>query len=145
MWRFCPLFSSIAMVWWIMKSCYKVVRLIINTTLKLCADCATQFVRNAQNWGKTKHEFFFSSHIDACEWVFGQKQNRNHATTTVFTGLGLRRLFPLPKTERPKTERRGKESVLLWLRRWKKIETELVGDIKKPVSEVFRGLEKTLA
>ena len=39
------------------------------------------------------------SHIDAYAWVFGQKQNRNHASITVFTGLGLRWLFPLPKTE----------------------------------------------
>ena len=38
MWRFCSLFSSIAMVWCIMNSCHMVVRSIRNTTLKLCAD-----------------------------------------------------------------------------------------------------------
>ena len=31
--------------------------------------------------------------------MFGQKQNHNHASTTLFTGLGPRWLFPLPKTE----------------------------------------------
>ena len=36
----------------IMNSCHKVVRSISNTTLKLCAK---QFLRNAQNCGKTKH------------------------------------------------------------------------------------------
>ena len=53
---FCSLFSSIAMTWCIMNSCHKVIRPIRNTTLKLCADCANQFVRNAWNCGKTKHE-----------------------------------------------------------------------------------------
>ena len=32
-------------------------------------------------------------------WVFDQKQNRDHVSTTLFCGLGPRRLFPLPKTE----------------------------------------------
>ena len=57
MWRFCSLFSSIAMAWCIMDSCDKVVRLIRNATLKLCADCAKHFVRNAHNCGKTNHGF----------------------------------------------------------------------------------------
>ena len=35
----------------------KVVRSIRNTTLKLCADCVKQCVRNAQNSGKTYHGF----------------------------------------------------------------------------------------
>ena len=34
-----------------------VVRPIGNATLKLCTDCAKQFVRNAQNCGKTNHGF----------------------------------------------------------------------------------------
>ena len=38
-------------------SCHKVVRSIGNTTLKLCVDCAKQFVRNAQNCGKTNQGF----------------------------------------------------------------------------------------
>ena len=57
MWRYCSLFSSIAMAWCIMISCYKVARLIRNTTLKLCGDCEKQFVRNAQNCEKTNHRF----------------------------------------------------------------------------------------
>ena len=40
------------MAWCIMNSCHKVVRSIRNTTLKLCAVCAKQFVRNSQNCGK---------------------------------------------------------------------------------------------
>ena len=54
--RFCSLFSSIGMAWCIMNSCSKVLS-IRNTTLKLCADCAKQNVRNAQNCGKTNHGF----------------------------------------------------------------------------------------
>ena len=57
MWRFCSLFSSIAMGWCIMNFCKKVVRSIRYTALKFCADCAKQFVRNAQNCGKTSHGF----------------------------------------------------------------------------------------
>ena len=40
-----------------MNSSHKVVRSIRNTTLNLCADCAKQFVRNAQNCGKTNQGF----------------------------------------------------------------------------------------
>ena len=61
MWKFCSLFSSITMAPCIMNSCaswvHKVVRLIRNNTLKLCADYAKQFVRNAQNCGKTNLGF----------------------------------------------------------------------------------------
>ena len=38
MWRFCPLFSSIAMAWCIMNSCHKVVRSIKNTASQLWAE-----------------------------------------------------------------------------------------------------------
>ena len=41
---------------WIL--CHMVIRTIRNTTFKLCADCAKQFVRNAQNCGETNHEFW---------------------------------------------------------------------------------------
>ena len=47
------------MAWCIMKSCHKVVRSIRNTILKLCANCAKQFVRNAKNCGKTNLEFWY--------------------------------------------------------------------------------------
>ena len=85
MWRFCSLFSLIVISWCIMNFCHKVVR-------------------NSQNCGKTNHGFCTMiahqlTYIDACAWVFGQKQNRNHALTTAFTGLGPRSLFSLPKTE----------------------------------------------
>ena len=58
MWRFYSLFSSIAMAWCNMNSCYKVVRPIRNATLKLRADCAKQFVRISHRivW-KTNHGF----------------------------------------------------------------------------------------
>ena len=36
---------------------YYAVRSIRHTTLMLCADCAKQFVRNAQNCGKSNHGF----------------------------------------------------------------------------------------
>ena len=54
---FSLLLSSIAMAWCIMNSIHKVVRSIKNTTLKLCADCAKQFVRDAQNSGKPNYGF----------------------------------------------------------------------------------------
>ena len=78
MWRFCSLFSSIAMAWCIMNSCHMVVRPIRNTTLKLCADCAKQLVKNALDCGKTNHGFCTMithqiSHIVACAWIFGQE------------------------------------------------------------------------
>ena len=41
----------------IMNSCHKVVRSVKNTALKLYGDCAKQFVRNAQNCGKTNNGF----------------------------------------------------------------------------------------
>ena len=56
--RFSSLFSSIELVWWIMKSCHKIVRSIRNTNLKLWADCEKQYVRNTQNSGKTNHGFY---------------------------------------------------------------------------------------
>ena len=49
MWRFCSLFSSIAKAWCIMHSYHKFVWGIRNITLKLCADCANQFIRDALN------------------------------------------------------------------------------------------------
>ena len=45
------------MAWCIVNSCHKVIRSIRNTTLKLWADCAKQFVRNVQSCGKTNHGF----------------------------------------------------------------------------------------
>ena len=51
--RICSLFSAIAMTWCIMNFFHKIVQSIRNTTLKLCVDCVKQFVRNAQNCGKT--------------------------------------------------------------------------------------------
>ena len=56
--KFCLVFFSIAMAWCIMNFCHKTVWSINNNTLKLCADCAKQFVRNEENCGKTKHEFY---------------------------------------------------------------------------------------
>ena len=113
----------IAMAWCIINSCHKVVQTISNITLKLCADCMKQFVRNAQNCGKTNHGFCISSYIDACAWIFGQKQNHNHASITVFTGIGPRWLFPLLNTE--DTDERK-----TWCYDWgdnRKIDKETVG------------------
>ena len=52
MWRFCLLFSSIAIAWCIMNT------LIRNATLKICGHSEDQLVRNLQNCGKTNHGFF---------------------------------------------------------------------------------------
>ena len=69
--------------------------------------------------------------MDACEWVFG----------LVFTKLGSRWIFPFPKTE--DTDER--KAFCYDCGDQRKIETGAVGDAKKHVAEVFRGLEKTLA
>ena len=55
---------------------------------------AKQFL---QNFGKTKHVFAIwlrtSLYIDACVWVFSQKQNRNHVSISVFIRLSPCWLF----------------------------------------------------
>ena len=68
-------------------------------------------------------------------------QNRNHASISIFNGLVQRWHFPLPKTE-------DTDEIKAFCSDWedkRKIETGFIGDIKKAISEVFRGLEKTLA
>ena len=77
-----------------------------NTNLKLCADYAKQFVRNAQNCGNHVNQSWIFHHDNApahtsmlVREIIGQKQNRNHVFTTVFTRLGTRWLLPLLKTE----------------------------------------------
>ena len=77
--------------------------------------------------------------IDTCAWVFGQKQNRNHASIFVFTRLGYNWLFPLPKTE--DTDEKKRFATVEKIKENSKI---AVGDTKKRVSVVFQGLEKTL-
>ena len=140
-WRFCSLLSSIAMACCIMNSCHKVVWSIRNTTLKLCAYCAMQFIRNAQNCGETYHGFCtMITHqlTQRCFLLEFLGKNRNHGSTT---GFGPRWLFPLPKTE-DTAERK------VFRYDWedkRNIETGAVGNTKRPVSEVFWGLEKTLA
>ena len=78
--RFCSLFSSMAMAWWIKNSYHKVVRSIRNTILKLCNDCAKQFIRNAQNCGKF------------CGWIL------HHDKTPARTPMFVRRFFAKNKT-----------------------------------------------
>ena len=49
-WSFCLLFTLTAITWCMINSCHKIVSSIRNTTLKL-----KQYLRNAQNCGKTNH------------------------------------------------------------------------------------------
>ena len=49
--------NAVLQTWCIMNSCQNIVHSIRSTTLKLCADCAKQFVRNTQNCRKTNHGF----------------------------------------------------------------------------------------
>ena len=114
MWRFCSLFSSIAKAWCIMNSCYKVVRSIRNTTLKLWADLLKQFIRNAQNCGITNHGFCTMITHQLTHWCLcvSFRSERNHALTPVFIGLGPHWLFWFPKTEDA-----AERKVLLRLRR----------------------------
>ena len=53
--------------------------------------------KNARICGKT---ILGCSHIVAYPWFFGQKQHTNRVSAIVFTGLGLLRLFPVPKTQK---------------------------------------------
>ena len=87
------------------------------------------------------HDKALAYTCDACLWVYGKKQNRNHATKTVFTGLDPRLLFPLSKT---KDIDERKAFCYNWGDK-RKIETRTIGDTKKHISEVFRQLVETLA
>ena len=64
--RFCTQFSSIAIALCIRNSCHKIVRSIRNTTLKLWADCAKEFMKNAQNYAKKKSWFLHHANAPAC-------------------------------------------------------------------------------
>ena len=142
MWRFFSLFSSIAMGWRIVNSCHKIVRSVRNTTLKLWSDCTKKFIRNAQNCGKTNNGFctmMTSAQTSMLVREFlGKRQNRNQASTTLFPRLGPRWFFLHPKSG-DIDERQA------FCYDWgdkRKLETGAVGDTKKRVSEVFRGLFK---
>ena len=137
-------FFSIAMAWCIMNSCQNVVRSIRNTTLKICADCEKQFIRNeqkellkSQSW--TLHHDNAPVHTSLLVHEFLAK---NKTAITIFSGLGaVCWLFPLHKTK--DTDER-KAFFYHWGDK-RKIETGAIGDTKKRVSEVFRELEITLA
>ena len=90
MWRFCSF--AIAMVWCVMNFFYKVVWPIRSIILKLCNDCAKQFIRNTMNCGTTNHGFcIMITHqlTHRCRWVsFWPK-----------TLITPRWLLPLPKIE----------------------------------------------
>ena len=47
-----------------------------------------------------------------CVNFLPKQQNCNHASTTIFTGLGPRWFFPLPKTEDVKSQLRGGQTTL---------------------------------
>ena len=100
-----------------MNSCYKVVRSIRNTTLKLKADSA--------NCGKTYDGF----------WIRGQTLMLGRKVWPPYSpALASADFFLFPKTE-DTDERKvfcynGEDK--------RKIETEATGDTKKRVSEVFR-------
>ena len=122
MWRFCSLFSSIVMAW---CSCILATRSygsIRNTTLKLYTDCAMQFVRKAQYYGKTNHG----------------KKNHNQPPSSYSPDLAPADFFLYPKTE----DTHGRKAFYYDWGDKIIIETGAVGDTEKRVSEVFRGVEK---
>ena len=126
MWKFCSLFSSIAMAWCIMNSCRKVVRSIRNTILKLWIIMDLHYDNAPAHTSMLVRMFL------------GQKQNLNHASITVFTA----NFFLFPKLNANTDERKA------FCYDWgdkRKIETGAVGDTRKGISEVFRVLEKLLA
>ena len=96
------LFSSITMAQWcIMKCCYNVLLSIRNTILKLCAQFAKQFVRNAQICGKIQTWILHHDNAPAKTSMLVQEfLVKTKTVITVFTGLGPRWhfLFPILKT-----------------------------------------------
>ena len=132
MWRFCSLFSSIAMAWCIMNSCHKIVRSIQPWRQSLGIR-----QKRTELW---KNQSWILHHDNASVYtsMFVHEQNCNHASTTVFTGLGPRWPFPLAKTE--DTDKR-KAFCYDWEDK-RKIQTGAVGVTKKRVTEVFSRFGK---
>ena len=107
--------------------------------LKLWADCAKQFVRNGQNCGKTNHGYCSKithqlTHRCLCVWnktvIIPQPPcSPDLASAEFFLFSEL------------KTPIKWKAFCYDWGDK-NKIETAAVGNTKKLVSEVFRGLEK---
>ena len=84
---------------------HKVILPIRNTTWSYAPNAQSNS-SETHNCGKTKDGFckmitHLLTHIAACAWVFGEKQSRSHASTTVFTGLGPSWLFRFPKLKTP--------------------------------------------
>ena len=110
MWKFCSLFSSIAVAWCIMNSFHKVVHWVKNTTWKLCADCA-------KRRGLWKNQSWILHHDIAPDLtsLLVREFLENHASTTVFTELGPRWLFLFPKLKTPmKRKSFATISTFLW-------------------------------
>ena len=124
-WRFYSLISLIAMSRCIMNSYHKVVLSIRNTILNLIAwsnSSETHRIVENQSW-ILQHDNT-PAHALVLVLEFSAKKKSFHASTTVFTLLGLCWLFPLPKTK--DTDER-KACCNDWGdKRW--IETGAVGD-----------------
>ena len=94
-----------------MNSSQKVVRSIRNSTLKLWADCAKQFVRNERNYRKSNDGFCTIitdqlTHQCLCVRFWTKASSLNQASSP-----------PLPFSSSQNWKKRRQESVLLWLRR----------------------------
>lgn len=78
--------------------------------------------------------------LNACAWVFGQQQNRNHNPRTVFTGLGHGWLFPFPKNEHTDDRK-------AFYNDWgdkRKIEIEAVSDTRKAFFKSVSSISKNV-
>ena len=117
--------------------CNKVVRSIRNTTLKLCGDCAKQFVRKAQNCGKTQSWILNNDNAAAHTSMLVREFYSKNKAVIMNLSLYSSDLDPADFFLFPITEDTNKG------KRFATIE-EMKRKIKTgAVSEVFRGLEKT--
>ena len=83
---------------------FQVVRSIRTAILKLCANCAKQFVRNAQNCGKTNHGFLNHDNAPAHTSMLGREFLAKNKTVIMSQppyspDLAPADFFSLPKTE----------------------------------------------
>ena len=138
-WRFCPLFSSIAMSQCIMNSCHKVVRSIRNTTLKYAPICeairkkCTELWKN-QSW--ILHHNNSPAHTSRLVSEFLDKNKTVIMCEPPYSpDLTSADFFLFPKL---KTPMKGKRFATIEGIKEKSKQNLLAIPKKKRVSEVFR-------
>ena len=135
-----PLLSSIVMAWCIINTCHNEYYLeVMHRLCKAIRQKRTEVWKN-QSW--ILHHGKAPAHtLMLVRESLAKNKTLIMPQPPYSPDFGPRWLFPLPKTE--DTDER-KAFCCDWEDK-RKIETGAVGDTRKRVSEVFRGLEKSLA